>query len=201
MQVVNSPHQIEQGIYFFRKLILDKLPDQCWIAGGAIRDYFAQGFITGDIDLFTTDEEIFNVIITFFQKEGTSFIDTNNSIKFRYKKYTFDVVKRHFPSPIKAIDTFDFTICCAAIDKLYLYHHPTFFIDLAKRRLVIHRLPYPLSTLQRLQKYVKKGYWICNRGLLELARAIAEINFDDPMQNHISFYPDGQPKFVCIDYY
>ena len=47
-------------------------------------------------------------------------------------------------------------------------------MDLAKRSLVINSLPYPLSTVQRMQKYIKKGYTICNGGLLEIALNLVE---------------------------
>ncbi len=55
------------------------------------------------------------------------------------------------------------------------------------------------STMQRLQKYFNKGYWICNGGILEIAQAINKLDLSDPEQNNIEYYPDGTPRFVRID--
>ncbi|MEW6171294.1 MAG: hypothetical protein AB1472_07050 [Candidatus Omnitrophota bacterium] len=192
--------QLQLAIDYFGYLFLNEIPCKCWVAGGAVRDYFSLGYITTDIDIyFPSDEE--------FQKGKIWFIDNGGEIKFEnerlmviyYKKHKFELIKMFFESPQQTIDQFDFTVCCGAISKDSVFFHNTFFIDLAKKRLVVNNLPYPLSTLQRLQKYIKKGFTICNGGLLEIAKAIQKLDLDNPSINHIEKYPAGTPKFVRLD--
>ena len=49
-----------------------------------------------------------------------------------------------------------------AVDVNQVYHGPTSFIDLAKRQLMINKITYPKSTLNRAFKYYPKGFRICN---------------------------------------
>ncbi len=203
--------QLDRCVSYFDNLILGELLGQagcgrnCWIAGGALRDFFSYGYPHSDIDIYFSDEyelerakEYFNEKV--WNNEGAELIgDFTNSIDYRYKKHHFQLIKIYFPGPQETIDNFDFTVCCAAVDTVEVIHHDTFFIDLAARKLVINSLPKPLSTMQRMQKYIKKGFTICNGGLLALAKAIATIDFDNVDENHLEHYPDGTPRFVRLD--
>jgi len=194
--------QFENAISYFKKTILDELEDiKCWVAGGAVRDYFSLGYPKSDIDIFFPDEEQYNAADSKLKDNGHKCVVDNGSGKmYKVKTRLIHIVKSHFfDSPIATIGSFDFTVCCASVSRGDVEHVGTFFQDLARRRLVINALPFPLSTMQRLQKYIKKGYWICNGGLLRIAKAIKEIDFEDKKQNNIAFYPDGSPKFIRID--
>jgi len=190
----------------FNRLFFDYMKNHsnCWIAGGCLRDYFAGQYFRSDIDVFFPNEKEFKGAYDYFSKD---YHKRDSRLVFEDKKHTvfeidktrYDLVKMFFSSPEDTISQFDFTACSVAIDRVNIYHHERFFIDLAKRRLVINKLPYPLSTLQRLQKYIKKGYTICNGGLLEIARAISGIDLNDKAENIFEFYPDGTPKFTRID--
>jgi hypothetical protein len=106
---------------------------------------------------------------------GSIYFESKNVVKINYKGYKFDLVKKLFNNPQECIDAFDFTICCVAVDKNKTYINKTFFMDLAKRALVINTIPYPLSTLWRMQKYIKKGHTICQNGLMKIAIAVGEL--------------------------
>lgn len=194
--------QVENAVAYFKNIILDKLEGvKCWVAGGALRDYFAVGYPKSDIDVFFPSEEQYNLADAKLAIDGYKCILDNESGKmYKIKKRLIHIVKSHFfDSPQHTIDSFDFTVCCAAVDNDAIFHHESFFMDLARRRLVINALPFPLSTLQRLQKYIKKGYWICNGGILKISKGIKEVDFDNKKENGLEFYPDGTPKFLRID--
>lgn len=200
MDKSNEIKQFKQAINYFKYLILDKLPSICWVAGGSCRDYFSLGYAKSDIDIyFPNSSELEKAKKWFLDNKGEIKFENNRLIVFHYEKYKFELIKIYFSSPEETIEQFDFTVCCCAVDKVKIYYHDTFFIDLAKKRLVINKLLFPLSTLQRLQKYIIKGYLICNGGLLEIAKAIQLLNLNEPKQNHLEFYPDGTPKFVRFD--
>jgi len=198
---LSSCEQFQNASYYFTNLILDELDCNCWIAGGSLTKYFSQGTRRGDIDIwFPNQSEFLKAKESLENKDNcTQIYDNSHTIAFSYKKYRIELIKNFFESPIETISNFDFTVCSCAIDKKTLYYHETFFIDLAKRRLVINKIPYPLSTLQRIQKYVLKGYFICNGGLLQIAKAIQTIDFNNKEENGFEFYPDGKIKFLRID--
>jgi len=198
--------QIDRCVTYFKQFILDELPANCWIAGGAIRDFFSLGYCSSDIDVFFPSMEEFIKADDWLKgRENVKCTFRNEMVvNYKYKKHKVQLIKTHFfSSPQETIANFDFTVACGAVDKEMLYAHDTFFIDLAGRRIVINSLPFPLSTLQRLQRYIKKGYTICNGGLLEIAKGIQKLDLNNPTVNTFEFYPEGAkkglPRFVRID--
>ena len=107
------------------------------------------------------------------------------------------IKKYKYKSPQETIDSFDFTIVCAAIGPEGIITDERFYIDNAQRRLVVKSLPKPLSTVKRGMKYSMRGYSMCPVGLAKILKAVQEnpINWEDPEQNDIEFYPDGTPTF------
>lgn len=199
----DAPEQIKNCMNRFKR-VLDLFDVPCWIVGGAIRSYLSGGS-KSDIDVcFRTIEDFEKAkekIMNNKEIDAKVIYDGTNVLKLSTRIGLVDLVKKIFHSPVACIAQFDFTVICVAINKdpFYFVCHEMFFIDLASRRLVINALPFPLSTLQRLQKYIQKGFTICNGGLFDIARAIQRLNLDDPNQNHFSFYPDGTPRFPRID--
>jgi hypothetical protein len=173
----------------------------CWIAGGALRDYFSVGYPQSDIDVFFPNQDEFEKVKNCLLVKTQCEISFENEkiCVFNIDKRRFELVKVFFPNPQATIQEFDFTVCCCAVDKVDVYMHEDFYADLAKRRLVINKLPFPLSTLQRLQKYIRKGYSICNGGLLDISKGIAGIDLTNPAVNTFEFYSDGSPRFVRFD--
>lgn len=106
--------------------------------------------------------------------------ESDNAFNIRYNGRDFDLIKHFFEDPQDSINSFDFTVACVAVDNQKVHYHDTFFIDLAKRALVINELPYPMSSLSRTQKYIKKGFTICQGGLYQLSRAVqSQLNESD----------------------
>jgi len=176
---------------FFKKFD-EELNNNTWIAGGAIRDYFSEGYISKDVDFFCTDRKTMAKLIILFRNEFQykHYLITRNAVKgfgFIYgKKIDIDIVKKPFQNPTLTIDAFDFTVCCFAVNSNNFYYHKSSIFDLIRKRLVIHKLPHPVDTLKRLNKYIGKGFKACNGTLLTLAKAIAE---QDPTNEDLfSFY-------------
>lgn len=196
--------QLQNAVNFFNNLILNELTNiNCWVAGGCVRDYFSIGRISSDIDIYFPNEEEFNkcknylmnqdyieveevqddTSVKMVKKEkplATLLFENENVIKVKYKGRKYDIIKKYFDNPTDTINAFDFTVCCGAIDRANVFTHETFFIDLAKRQLMINKLPFPLSTLSRMQRYVQKGYYMCNGEMLKLSKAIGELQTNTP---------------------
>jgi hypothetical protein len=176
------PQAINCMDYFnkrFFKQFSEDLNKNIWIAGGAIRDWFADGKVTKDIDFFCKDRKTMAMLVRELRSkfQYKAYLITKNAIKgygFVFgKKIDIDIVKKEFESPTICIDAFDFTVCCMAVNADNFYYHKSAIFDLIRKRLVIHKLPHPVDTLKRLNKYIQKGFLACNGTLLTLAKSIA----------------------------
>ena len=132
---------------------------------------------------------------------GVLTYESDLAYHIRWDNKDIDLVRRVYNTPEECISIFDFTVVTVAIDNLKnFYCHDNFYEHVAHRSLVINsELPFPLKTMQRVQKYNKKGFHICNGGILKIAKDIAKIDFSSATQDNIEFYPDGQPKFIGVD--
>lgn len=191
--------QIDNCVDFFNKLIFDKLvekqswdgnliiikkvPIKCWVAGGALKSYFL-GKKPTDIDIFFPNQEEFEKAKELFHGDYPIF-ENDNVVKYKYKDYTIDLCKKHFPTPQETIDNFDFTVTCCAVDSIQIYHHPSFFIDLAKKQLMINKITYPVSTLWRLQKYILGGFRICKQEMLKIVKSIQDYTIETTIGQNI----------------
>lgn len=220
--------------YFNKLILNEMKPIcMVWVAGGCVRDYFSVGKLTSDIDLFFTCVEDFEKCKKYLMEEtirkvtrtepadlpdaedkvieetidkplAKSLFENDNVLKVLYRGRHFDLVKKYFPTPELTIAEFDFTVSCAAVDHGKVYTHNTFFIDLAKRQLMINKLPFPLSTMWRMQKYIKKGYYMCSGEMMKLSKAIGALQTNTPEgdRSNIELQPmseGGEPRFLTFD--
>jgi len=171
--------QFDNAVERYNKLILQELKEagiSCWIAGGAIRDYFMGVPIKTDHDLFFPSQAEYDKCAVFFKaKEAKVKWESDNGMKVVYNGRTFDLVKHFFAGPQECIDSFDFTVSMFAVDSDKVYYGETSFIDLAKRQLMINKLPFPASTLSRAFRYYKKGFTMCLGEMAKLIKAIQEM--------------------------
>lgn len=186
--------QFDNAVERYNNIILKELKEEadvtCWIAGGAIRDYFMGKPIKTDHDLFFPSEEMFNKAADYFKKyEAEIKWESDNGLKVIYKGRTFDLVKHFFPTPQETIEAFDFTVSMFAVDSEKVYYGETSFIDLAKRQLMINKITYPASTLSRAFRYYKKGFSMC----LGEMRKMYEVIQDTPKPKPIE---DGESESV-----
>jgi len=180
---VNMPQSVNCIDYFRKRFFnnfTEDLNNNVWVAGGCIRDYFAEGIVKNDIDFFCKSRKSMAELVLVLRRKFNfkHYLITKNAIKgycFVFgNKVNVDVVKKEFKDPLECINAFDFTVCCFACDANNFYYHRSAPFDLLKKKLVIHKLPHPVDTLKRLNKYIGKGFKACNGTILTLAKAIAE---------------------------
>lgn len=172
-----------RDLYEKVKPIFQLLADlNCWIAGGAIRDLCKEGLINTDIDVFFSNPTAVEQAHAKLHEVVGSHLDLENERVYKWnvpKIGKIDIVRIPFTNPQACIDRFDFTVCSAAVDHQgTFYCHRRFFQDLEAMALVVNQLPFPLSSMRRMQKYIQKGYTICQGGILEIARAIQKIDLE-----------------------
>lgn len=168
--------QITNCIEKFTTLILGELSKNgitCWVAGGAVRDYFMGKPVKTDIDIFFPDESNWALCKEYFIKNGGEVKwESDNGMKVKLNGKTFDLIKKYFVSPVATIEAFDFTVSMFAVDVNNVYYQLQSFIDLSKRQLMINKITYPASTLSRAFRYYQKGFAMCSGEMKKIHDAI-----------------------------
>lgn len=192
-------HQFQKCIDYFARIILSELNSKncnCWVAGGCVRDFFTTGYIGSDVDIFFPNQAEFDKASNCFittEINGTPIArvltENNRVLKIQQGKFKFDLVKKFFASPTETIENFDFTVCCGACSLADVFLNERFFQDNARKALVIHSLPFPFSTLARLQKYAMKGYHMCPENMQKLIIGINK-----------AVIPEGQEDTVVAQF-
>ena len=173
-------------LVYFNNLILGKLRAKgitCWIAGGALRDYFTDKPLTTDCDIYFPNATEFNKAKNYFLSKGGEVIfESENGMKVTEGGKTFDLVKIFRPNPTETINQFDFTISMFATDGKDIFYGDKSLKDLQERKLVLNNLVMPKSTLRRVLSHYKKGYTMPpeeQKKLYNLLRALPYDESDD----------------------
>jgi hypothetical protein len=165
-------------------MIFDHLPasiaDEVTVFGGALRDLIL-GTPVNDLDLATSSPESERIALEFFAAAGKAGPLTERHGNFVFNGTKVQVLRGiHLPASARDVALIsDFTICCCAATREETGFHPHFLRDLERRHLRLHKIPYPLATLARLQKFNQRGFIADDPTLLRLAEAIAAFNFGD----------------------
>jgi len=171
--------QLDNAVERYGKIILTELKEagiKTWLAGGALRDYFMGVQIKTDYDLFFPNEVEYEKCKTYFKAKNAEIKwESDNGMKVKHNGKTFDLVKKYFETPQATIDNFDFTVSMFAVDNEKVYYGETTFIDLAKRQLMLNKIPYPASTMSRAFRYYGKGFKMCLGEMKKLCEAIQEM--------------------------
>lgn len=186
------------------KYKFDKIPivPGVFIAGGAIRDSII-GEKYDDIDLFG-DKGLLEEQFKKLKDDNWELVyDTQDLKTFKKEGIKVQIISRNDTRYIEScLNEFDFTVCQFAYspDTEKLFCNPDSIIHLYEKKLVLNPngIPYPFDTLRRMQKYIKKGYTICNGGLAELGKYIREMS-DEDLSSQVQFYPDKSVRIQRWD--
>lgn len=182
----------DQVIHHFYKKLISKTETDFFIAGGAITS-FLSGDKIKDFDLFfKSRKDAFLTLIKLrkdfeFKLHFSTKEAIKGSILLDGIRVNIDIVKRTFNDPFDCIKMFDFTVCCFAVDSDTFYYHENAAFDLLRKKLVVNNLPFPVSSTRRMNKYIKKGFSVCNGTILEILTAVREL--DSSEFGLIDFYP------------
>ena len=83
----------------------------------------------------------------------------------------------YYDSPETLLNTFDFTLCQFAIEVNktgVLYCGDTALYDVARKRLVVNQIEYPVASLRRMIKYTQQGFYACEGCLTEFLKIVSE---------------------------
>ncbi len=207
--------QVQKVAFYFQENILKPLPEsirsRVAVAGGAVRDKFLDVEIK-DYDLFVEDETVEKMLMAFYAKNGKTGNINSQTANYTYKGKWIQIVRGKYwdMKTNDLIMDFDYIHCCAMVTTMGLKTHPEFFEAVATKHLRVNKLRYPLSSLERMSKYVEKGFKPCNGTLFALAKAINDMppavfqmtndtTSAEALTNTLFFYADGTPRFVGVD--
>lgn len=143
----------------------------------------------GDIDCFFPSEDDLNEFGRLLESSGFVKAKSSNERVDNYiyaidtdALLVFQLIKmRWYSSLSEVIDSFDLSPCMIGIDKNNVVFGRWTPRSIRRKRVRIHRITYPLSTLRRLIKYGKYGFYSCDGTLRDAAIALTEaIERDDP---------------------
>jgi hypothetical protein len=180
--------QFDNAIERYNKIILSEMKEaniKCWLAGGAIRDYFMGVPIKTDYDMFFPNEDEFKKAEKFFKSNSAEVKwESDNGMKVLYNGKKYDLIKKYWSDPQATIEAFDFTVSMFAVDSERVYHGETSFIDLSKRQLMLNKIPFPASTMSRAFRYYQKGFSMCMGEMKKLVEAIQDMPKPEPQEEN-----------------
>ncbi len=166
-----------------------------WLAGGAVRRSIMGDSDRSDFDLFFSNSDsyldvynrLMGVVEPYSFEAVSSTLDVDNIVLTYTPPDTEDssgvpikfkvqlIHKIFYPCVEELLDSFDFTICqFALVGNDMLYSGPYSLWDLGRKRLAVHKITYPLSSVRRMIKYSNQGFYVCNGAINALLRTTVE---------------------------
>ena len=151
-----------------------------WIAGGALRRTLIGGEPESDLDFFFRDADQLSSFTAALEAMGLKkFRETQHHVHYKGaigggEERDVQCIRFAFYENASAvIDSFDYTICMLAFDgeTLTLGDHTLW--DLGRRRLAVHKITYPVSTMRRMLKYATQGFTACKGCLATILKVTA----------------------------
>ena len=175
-----------------------------YIAGGAITSLFTGAKIR-DWDIYFRTTEDCQKAITWFGINGKIVNETDTSKSYQLGKqerpYQLIVLPDLFGSPMDIFKCYDFTVCMGAYqffespsdeNKEGFVFGEDFLKHLSQRRLVFHTgTMFPICSMLRVMKYVKRGFFITGMETLKIGLSIHTLK--------INTYTDLRRQLQGID--
>jgi hypothetical protein len=164
------------------------------VAGGAIRAIFANEYIS-DIDVFFNAGSDINAFSAKILELGyKSVFESPAAHTFSNGVFTVQAIKVIYGNASEIINQFDYTVCMGAYDcrtNEFVLHD--YFIEHIARRELYYNIDakFPLSSIFRLKKYLKKGYTIPGTELIKLCLSMNKLE--------IKTYTDLKNQLMGID--
>jgi len=176
---------------FGNLMFLDKYLEhhRGFVAGGCFKNIFNREPIK-DVDVFFRSIEDFFAAKRHFEKNDDQYYpyyENDKVIAFKSrgayanKSITIELIRTVFGEPADILNGFDFTITKFAYFKekteegteTKVLHHDKYFEHLHAKRLVVDgKLPFPVSSFERMIRYIKYGYTPCRETKVRMIQEI-----------------------------
>jgi len=171
----------------------------CFVGGGYVRSCLTGDQIS-DIDVFGTDQNI-DTFSKLLKENGAETLFDSNTVKtFLWKKHKIQVIRRQINTVQEFFDHVDFTICGFAWNGKEFFALTYGLIDLFNKKLIINKLKeeFVVDSLRRMQKYIQRGFTICDGGLKDFVTTIRAAN-QEQINESFEFYSNGEVRVTRFD--
>lgn len=158
-------------------------PEGPWLAGGALRRTLLGKEPQSNFDFFFRDVAQLQAFEDRIAASGLSKVRETEHHKHYRGLLGEDPTPRDiqmirfafYPDAAAVIDSFDFTICQFAFDGTTLTVGDVSLWDLGRKRLAVHKITFPVSSMRRMLKYGQQGFNVCNGALQTLLRESVKL--------------------------
>jgi len=178
------------------------------IAGGSLRTLIDKEDEVCDIDLFFKDEEsIANTKKLLEDNEYVCVFQCPLGYLSTYYKFSEKIVGERFDGSPEyevvskvqlitrdlyidlehVVSSFDLMPCCVAMDDERIVFADKWVKSVKKKMLYLNNLTYPVATLNRIDKYKRKGYYASEAFYVNIITTIQSSSFDG---DRMSLYID-----------
>ena len=166
-----------------------------YLAGGAVRRVLSgNSSLESDFDFFFASEKAHTDFVASLKDIDNAKVvrETKNSSTFKVVVNDTEaeintVSIRFFESVENCIESFDFTACMFGYDGENVITTPQALWDLARRRIRVNKITYPVASLRRLIKYTKQGFYACDGAMKEM---LVQSGSEEALKNFEVTYVD-----------
>lgn len=153
------------------------------LAGGALRKLVDSSDVICDYDLFVTDTDNIPALRDELSGWMTLIFECPEGKLFSYKDDDGMKVQiinnRVYEDVHDIIGSFDIIAGCAAYTDGVITKHQRFVSNVLNKRLEINKVEYPLATLNRITKYVQKGYRLTRKANTHFIHSVNEMEINE----------------------
>ena len=152
-----------------------------FVAGGAVRSVFASEAIR-DFDIFFRRAEDYKNFMESFDISDTTFSMTDTAATHKAEDgYCYQAICAVYGEPAEIIKNFDFTCCMGAwVPETAFVLHDDFFQHCSQHRLVFNaNAQYPICSLWRALKFIKRGWKLSAIESIKMALCINHLALND----------------------
>lgn len=161
-----------------------------WLAGGAIRKTIQCVSLDSDFDFFFKSQEQLDNFSDELRECGAKMLSQNDKNEkwilpslipddvegegIYLPEMEIQLIKfRWYETAEEVIDSFDFTLCQFAYDGQNIFMSDFALWDVARKKIVPHKITFGTSSLRRLMKYANQGFTACGGCLSEILEQVA----------------------------
>lgn len=152
-----------------------------WLCGGAVRRFLSNTEDEGDYDIFFKDAASFNLL----KEKFKGHIVNENKFNVAIEREGYKIQLVQFPKPennsmFDVLDSFDFSLCMVGTDGNNIFYsiepetEHNSLNNILDKRIVVNKITYGNSSMRRIFKYIKQGYFMCDGSISTFLNKIAE---------------------------